>query len=197
MIDLELAEALLDAIDRREPYVLLTGESGCGKSVTALVELKARFDEARNIEWAHALELSGVQVIYGVKGLKTHSKICLVVRRESTGIVRYLHLGTGNYNERTARMYSDISLLTSNADLGADASAFFHAVTGYTEPPAFLKLAMAPLGLRERLLERIESETERARQGQPAMITAKMNSLVDERLIEAMKRMKEAFGKLK
>ncbi|OGV62066.1 MAG: RNA degradosome polyphosphate kinase [Lentisphaerae bacterium RIFOXYC12_FULL_60_16] len=163
-----------------------------GKSVTALVELKARFDEARNIEWAHALELSGVQVIYGVKGLKTHSKICLVVRRESTGIVRYLHLGTGNYNERTARMYSDISLLTSNADLGADASAFFHAVTGYTEPPAFLKLAMAPLGLRERLLERIESETERARQGQPAMITAKMNSLVDERLIEALYRASQA-----
>lgn len=108
-----------------------------GKYVTAIVELKARFDEARNIEWARELEEAGVQVIYGVKKLKTHAKVCIVVRREPRGIVRYVHFGTGNYNETTARLYSDVSYLTCNDELGSDASAFLNAVTGYSQPQAY------------------------------------------------------------
>jgi len=163
-----------------------------GKYVTALVELKARFDEARNIEWARELERAGVQVIYGVKGLKTHSKICVVVRREPQGMARYMHFGTGNYNEKTARMYADISYMTRDPDLGLDASSFFNAVCGYSEPPEFLRIAAAPIGLRERLLELIEGETERCRQGQTARIMAKMNSLVDPALIDALYRASRA-----
>jgi polyphosphate kinase len=124
-----------------------------GKYVTALVELKARFDEARNIEWAQELEDSGVQVIYGVKRLKTHTKICLVIRREPGGLRRYMHFGTGNYNEKTARLYTDVSYLTIDEDLGADASAFFNAVSGYSQPQKYLKLEAAPTGLRDRIIE--------------------------------------------
>jgi polyphosphate kinase len=168
-----------------------------GKYVTVLVEVKARFDEARNIEWARRLEMDGVQVIYGVKGLKTHAKICMVVRREPQGIVRYLHFGTGNYNERTAKLYSDISLFTCNEDLGADASAFFNAVSGYSTPQAFRLLAVAPLGLRERVVELIEAETERRRQGQKARIDAKMNSLVETEVIDALYRASQAGVKIR
>jgi len=163
-----------------------------GKYVTVIVELKARFDEARNIEWAKDLERSGVQVIYGVKGLKTHAKLCIVVRREAQGVVRYLHFGTGNYNEKTARLYSDIGYMTRDTDLGADASAFFNAVTGYSEPQRFLKLAAAPIGLREVLVELIESEAERKRQGQKAFIRAKVNSLVCPDIIKALYRASQA-----
>ncbi|MBN1558378.1 MAG: polyphosphate kinase 1, partial [Lentisphaerae bacterium] len=159
-----------------------------GKYVTVIVELKARFDESRNIEWAHELEKAGAQVVYGVKKLKTHSKILMVVRREPGGIVRYLHFGTGNYNEKTARLYSDISYLTTDPDLGGDAAAFFHTVTGYSEPRRFVKLAAAPLGLREKILELIENEAERKRRGQRAQIRAKMNSLADPDVIEALYR---------
>lgn len=164
----------------------LAGAAQRGKYVTAVVELKARFDESRNIEWARELEKAGVQVIYGVRGLKTHGKVCLVVRREPRGIVRYVHFGTGNYNERTARQYSDISFFTSDPDLGADASAFFHAITGYSEPREYRKISMAPMGLRERTLTLIQSEMERRRQGQPARIRAKMNNLVDPNIIQAL-----------
>jgi polyphosphate kinase len=157
-----------------------------GKYVTAVVELKARFDEARNIRWARELEENGVQVIHGVRGLKTHAKICLIVRREATGTVRYLHFGTGNYNESTARQYADISLLTSNELLGRDATVFFNAVTGYSVERTLQALAMAPSGLRQRLLELIRQETVRRRDGQRAEITAKMNSLVDRSLIDAL-----------
>lgn len=157
-----------------------------GKYVTALVELKARFDEARNIEWAERLEQAGVQVLYGVKGLKTHAKICLIVRREPHGVQRYIHFGTGNYNETTARVYSDISFLTSNEELGADATTFFNAITGYSQPRRMLKLEMAPLGLRDYLLELIQSETERKRRGQKAAIDAKINALVDPAIIDAL-----------
>ncbi len=157
-----------------------------GKYVTAIIELKARFDEARNIEWARELEKSNVQVIYGVKGLKTHAKICLVIRREADGIRRYMHFGTGNYNESTAKLYSDVSFFTSNELLGADATNFFNAVTGYSEPQAFNRLDMAPLALRDRLIELIEYETARKRQGQQAAINAKLNSLVDPQIIEAL-----------
>ncbi len=157
-----------------------------GKYVTALVELKARFDEARNIEWARELEEAGAQVIYGVKGLKTHAKICLVVRREPQGIARYTHFGTGNYNERTARLYGDISYLSRDEDLGADGSAFFNAITGYSQPQEFYKLAAAPLRLRERIIGLIHAEIERRRQGEPTGIMIKLNSLVDPRIIQAL-----------
>jgi polyphosphate kinase len=157
-----------------------------GKYVTVIVELKARFDEARNIEWARSLEESGVQVIYGVKGLKTHAKTCIVVRREPHGVVRYVHFGTGNYNEITAKIYSDASLLTSNEELGADAVAFFHAITGYSQPQRYRKIEAAPTGLRQKLLELIEAETHRQQQGQKAHINIKVNSLVDPEIINAL-----------
>ena len=157
-----------------------------GKYVTAVVELKARFDELRNIEWARDLERAEVQVIYGVKGLKTHAKVCLIVRREPQGITRYVHFGTGNYNEITSRIYSDVSLMTCNDDLGADATAFFNAITGYSQPQQFRKIEMAPIGLRDKLLEMIEAEAQRKKHGQKAVIMAKFNALVDERMIEAL-----------
>ncbi len=157
-----------------------------GKYVTVLVELKARFDEARNIEWAKNLEQAGVQVIYGVKGLKTHAKICVIVRREPQGIKRYLHFGTGNYNEQTARLYTDVSLMTADEILGADASSFFNSITGYSQPQEFQKIAAAPIGLRDKLLELIEGETQRKKQKQSAKILAKLNSLADPILIEAL-----------
>ena len=156
------------------------------KHVTALVELKARFDEARNIGWAEALEQSGVQVIYGLKGLKTHAKICIIVRREPTGIRRYVHYGTGNYNELTARLYTDVSYLTCQEDYGADATAFFNMISGYSQPVPFRKIDAAPLGIRSRLLELIESEIQRRAEGQDALIRAKVNSLVDREVIEAL-----------
>jgi polyphosphate kinase len=168
-----------------------------GKYVTALVELKARFDEARNIEWAEQLEQAGVQVLYGVKGLKTHAKICIIVRREPQGVQRYVHFGTGNYNETTSRVYSDVSYLTSNEELGADATTFFNAITGYSQPRRMLKLEMAPLGLREYILELIQSETERKRHGQKAAIDAKVNALVDPAIIDALYGASQAGVKIR
>jgi polyphosphate kinase len=157
-----------------------------GKQVTVLVELLARFDEQSNIRWARALEESGCHVIYGIRGYKTHSKICLVVRRGRRGIQRYVHLGTGNYNDRTARLYTDFGLMTSDPEIGEDASSFFNALTGYSDPPKMKKLVMAPTLLRERVLRLIDRERERAEAGQPAEIRAKMNSLVDEDVIRAL-----------
>lgn len=168
-----------------------------GKYVTAVLELKARFDEARNIEWARDLERSEVQVIYGVKGLKTHAKVCLVVRREPHGIQRYMHFGTGNYNEMTSRLYVDASLFTCDEDLGSDATALFHAVTGYSQPQRFRRLEAAPLGLREKLLELIDAEIDRKKHGQKAMIHAKLNALVDEQMIEALYRASQAGVKIR
>jgi polyphosphate kinase len=173
----------------------LAAESG--KTVTAIVEVKARFDEERNIEWARELERSGVQVLYGVRGLKTHAKICIVVRREPQGIVRYMHFGTGNYNDRTARLYTDIGLLTCNPDLGADATAFFNAVTGYSEPQQFLKIAAAPLGLRQKIISLIDGAASRSQQGQKAEISAKMNSLVDQELIARLCKASQAGVKIR
>jgi polyphosphate kinase len=157
-----------------------------GKQVTVLVELMARFDEQSNIRWARRLEQAGAHVVYGIRGYKTHAKICLVVRRSRDGIRRYVHLGTGNYNERTARHYTDFGLLTADADMGQDASAFFNALTGYSDPPRMRKLAMAPTQLRERVLQLVAREQRRALEGQPAEIRAKMNGLVDEDLIRAL-----------
>jgi polyphosphate kinase len=178
---------ILYRTSRKSPIVAaLARAAQRGKYVTVIVELKARFDEARNIEWARSLEEQGVQVIYGVKGLKTHAKTCIIVRREPHGVVRYVHFGTGNYNEITAKIYSDASLLTSNEELGADAVAFFNAITGYSQPQRYRKIEAAPTGLRPRLLELIEAETHRRQQGQRAFIDAKVNSLVDPEVINAL-----------
>ena len=156
-----------------------------GKNVTVIVELKARFDEARNIEWARQLEHSGVQVIYGVRGLKTHAKACIVVRREPQGFQRYCHFGTGNYNEITSRFYTDISLLTCNRELGNDAISWFNAVTGSSQIQQFSQIESAPIGLREKLLEMIQVEAARAKNGDRGHIMCKLNSLADPVMINA------------
>lgn len=157
-----------------------------GKQVTVLIELKARFDEARNLMRADELQRAGVQIVYGVKGLKTHAKICLVIRNEDGLLKRYTHLGTGNYNESTARLYTDISYLTSRPAYGADASLFFNAVTGRSKLTRFRKLIPAPTHMKPRLLELIAAEGKRAKSGEPAAITAKANSLQDEEIIRAL-----------
>jgi polyphosphate kinase len=157
-----------------------------GKQVTVLVELMARFDELSNIRWARSLEESGAHVIYGIRGYKAHAKIGLVVRRGVQGIERFVHLGTGNYNEKTARVYTDFGLMTAAEAIGEDASAFFNALTGYSDPPRMKKLVMAPSNLRERFLRLIEREQRRAEEGQAAEIRAKVNSLVDEEIIRAL-----------
>jgi polyphosphate kinase len=156
------------------------------KQVTVIVELTARFDEERNIQWARTLEAAGAHVIHGVHGYKVHAKVCLIVRRTPQGLRRYLHLGTGNYNERTARVYTDFGLLTTSSPLVEDATAFFSALTGYSDPPRLRQLVMAPTGLRQRFLRLIDRERRRAESGQPAEITAKMNSLIDDAIIEAL-----------
>ncbi|MEM6370472.1 MAG: polyphosphate kinase 1 [Myxococcota bacterium] len=157
-----------------------------GKEVTALVELKARFDEANNIAWARDLERSGVHVVYGLIGLKTHCKMLLVTRRRGEELQRFLHLGTGNYNPTTAKLYTDISLLTSRPELTRDAMLLFNVLTGYAELPELRHLVVAPFSLRSHLLERIEIEIAHAIAGRPAGITAQMNSLVDNEIIDAL-----------
>ena len=154
-----------------------------GKQVSVLVELKARFDEENNIVWAKMLEKAGCHVIYGLLGLKTHSKITLVVRREADGIRRYVHLGTGNYNDSTAKLYTDCGLLTCAEPIGEDATAVFNMLSGYSEPKNWNKLSLAPLWLRDRFAELIQRETEHARNGEEAHIIAKMNSLCDREII--------------
>lgn len=154
-----------------------------GKQVSVLVELKARFDEENNIVWAKMLEKAGCHVIYGLVGLKTHCKITLVVRREEDGIRRYVHLGTGNYNDSTAKLYTDCGLLTCAESIGEDATAVFNMLSGYSEPKNWNKLALAPIWLRSRFAELIQRETEHARNGEEARIVAKMNSLCDRDII--------------
>ena len=169
------------------PFVrALARAAELGKQVTALVELKARFDEENNIQWARALEESGVHVVYGVIGLKTHAKVCLIVRRESSGLRRYVHLATGNYNPTSARLYTDISLFTARAEFGEDVSGFFNLLTGYCVPPVWRWLAVAPMNLRERIIELIAREADHARAGRPARVVAKLNSLVDADVIAAL-----------
>lgn len=157
-----------------------------GKQVTVLVELKARFDEENNILWARRLEKAGCHVIYGLVGLKTHAKIILIVRKEDNGIKRYLHLGTGNYNDSTAKLYTDIGLMTANDEFGSDASAFFNLLSGYSEPPVWNKLVMAPLGLREKIYALIDNEIAMVRAGREGHIIAKMNSLIDQPVIQKL-----------
>lgn len=185
--DVLAIKQILYRTSRNSPIIAaLARAAQRGKYVTVIVELKARFDEARNIEWARSLEESGGQVIYGVKGLKTHAKTCIIVRREPHGVVRYVHFGTGNYNEITSRIYSDASLLTTNEELGADAVTFFNAITGYSQPQRYRKIEAAPTGLRQRIVELIDAETHRQQQGQKAFIDAKINSLVDPEIIQAL-----------
>lgn len=157
-----------------------------GKQVTVLVELKARFDEENNILWARRLEQAGCHVIYGLVGLKTHAKIILVVRRESNGIKRYCHFGTGNYNDSTAKLYTDLGLMTANDQFGSDASAFFNLLSGYSEPPVWNKLVMAPLGLREKIYSLIDNEIAMVKAGKGGHIIAKMNSLIDQPVIHKL-----------
>ncbi|HIW81897.1 MAG TPA: RNA degradosome polyphosphate kinase [Candidatus Acetatifactor stercoripullorum] len=157
-----------------------------GKQVTVLVELKARFDEENNIVWARMLEKAGCHVIYGLVGLKTHSKITLVVRREEDGIRRYVHLGTGNYNDATAKLYTDIGLFTCAEMVGEDATAVFNMLSGYSEPLLWNKLSLAPLWLKDKFLYLIEREKKYALEGRPARIIAKMNSLCDRDIIAAL-----------
>lgn len=157
-----------------------------GKQVTVLVELKARFDEENNIVWAKKLEQAGCHVIYGIVGLKTHSKIALVVRREDEGIRRYVHLGTGNYNDSTAKLYTDCGVLTCSEAIGEDATAVFNMLSGYSEPLSWNSLAVAPIWLRKKFLKLIHRETKNAKEGRQAYIRAKMNSLCDQEMIEAL-----------
>ena len=163
-----------------------------GKQVTALVELRARFDEKQNILWAQRLEKKGVHVIYGLLGLKTHCKALLIVRKEKGGIRRYLHLSTGNYNDKTAKLYTDMGLMTCNEELAMDGSSLFNVITGYSEPPEWNKIEMAPTGLRQRILMLIEREIQKSTAKRKGHIIAKMNSLVDRQVIEALYRASEA-----
>ncbi|MFR4619441.1 MAG: polyphosphate kinase 1, partial [Oscillospiraceae bacterium] len=157
-----------------------------GKQVSVLVELKARFDEENNIIWARKLEKAGCHVIYGLLGLKTHSKITEIVRREEDGIRRYVHLGTGNYNDITANFYTDMGLLTCSKPIGDDAGAFFNMISGFSEPSHWNKLILAPLWLRKKTEEMIEREIKHAKEGRKARIVAKVNSLVDPKIIELL-----------
>lgn len=157
-----------------------------GKQVTVLVELKARFDEENNIIWAKMLEKAGCHVIYGLVGLKTHSKIALVVRREEEGIKRYVHLGTGNYNDVTAKLYTDMGMLTASDAIGEDATAVFNMLSGYSEPPSWNKLLVAPIWMKDKFVSFINREAENAKMGKEARIVAKMNSLCDPVIIKAL-----------
>src|SRR6266550_3409274 len=164
----------------------LTEAAQRGKQVAVLIELQARFDEANNITWARTLEDYGVHVAYGLPGLKTHAKTTLVVRRETDGIKRYAHIGSGNYNSKTARIYTDIGLLTSSPSIGADLTDLFNALTGFSRQRLYRKLVIAPANMRQRFIEMINREADNAREGKAARIIAKMNALVDVEAIEAL-----------
>ena len=163
-----------------------------GKQVVVLVELKARFDEEANIEWARKLERAGAHVVYGLVGLKTHSKVALVVRREGSGLRRYVHIGTGNYNPTTARLYTDLGLLSCRPELGADVTDLFNSLTGLSRQRSFRRLVVAPLALRSRIIELIEREIEHAQAGRPAGVVIKVNGIVDPACIDALYRASQA-----
>ncbi|GEK20117.1 RNA degradosome polyphosphate kinase [Cellulomonas xylanilytica] len=177
--DSPIVDALIDAAE-------------AGKQVLALVEIKARFDEQNNISWARKLEQAGVHVVYGIVGLKTHCKLSLVVRQESDGLRRYCHIGTGNYNPKTARLYTDHGLLTSDPEVGQDLTRLFNQLSGYAPKSRFHRLLVAPRSVRAGLIERIDREADAARMGQPAWIKIKVNSMVDEATIDALYRASQA-----
>ena len=170
----------------------LTEAAEAGKHVTAMVELQARFDEEANVGWARRLEQAGVHVVYGFMDLKTHCKVSLVVRRENDVVKRYVHLGTGNYHPATAKLYTDLGLFTSNEDIGADVSALFNMLTGYSQGYAWRKLIVAPTDLHRRTIELINEQADLARRGKPSRIIAKLNSLVDHKVIDALYRASQA-----
>jgi polyphosphate kinase len=170
----------------------LTEATEAGKHVTALVELQARFDEQANVDWARQLEESGVHVVYGFLDLKTHCKVSLVVRQENDTVRRYVHLGTGNYNPSTARIYTDLGLFTANPEIGADVSALFNLLTGYSQGYTWRKLVVSPVDLHRRTIELIDEQAELARRGKPSRIFAKLNSLVDHVVIDALYRASQA-----
>jgi polyphosphate kinase len=177
--DSPIVDALIDAAE-------------AGKQVLALVEIKARFDEQANISWARKLEQSGVHVVYGIVGLKTHAKLCLVVRQERDGLRRYCHVGTGNYNPKTARLYEDLGLLTCDDEVGEDLTRLFNQLSGYAPRTRYRRLLVAPRSLRRGLVQRIEAEAENARAGRPARVQIKVNSMVDEAVIDALYRASQA-----
>jgi polyphosphate kinase len=177
--DSPIVNALIDAAE-------------AGKQVVALVEIKARFDEQANIKWARALEQAGVHVVYGLIGLKTHCKTCLVVRREGSTIRRYCHIGTGNYNPKTARLYEDVGLLTASPDIGADLTDLFNSLTGYSRKVSYRNLLVAPYGVRRGIVERIEREIAAKQNGADAGIRLKANALVDEQVIDSLYRASQA-----
>jgi polyphosphate kinase len=175
---------------------LLIEAAECGKQVTVLIELKARFDEENNIEWAKRLERAGIHVIYGLPGLKTHCKTTLIVRRENDEIRRYVHLATGNYNPETSAIYTDLGLLTVNEEIGADATELFNFLTVYSQRGNFQKLMVAPINLREKMIELIKRETANAKKGLFARIIAKVNRLADVEIIRALYEASEAGVKI-
>ncbi|WP_280479144.1 RNA degradosome polyphosphate kinase [Nocardia cyriacigeorgica] len=177
--DSPIVNALIDAAE-------------AGKQVVALVEIKARFDEQANIKWARTLEQAGVHVVYGLIGLKTHCKTCLVVRREGATIRRYCHIGTGNYNPKTARLYEDVGLLTAAPEIGADLTDLFNSLTGYSRKSDYRNILVAPTGVRAGIIERIQREIELAQSGQPGRIRLKANAIVDEQVIDALYRASQA-----
>jgi polyphosphate kinase len=164
----------------------LVDAAEAGKQVVVLVEIKARFDEEANIEWARSLERAGCHVVYGLVGLKTHCKTALVVRRENGVLRRYCHIGTGNYNPKTARIYEDLGILTADPRVGADLTDLFNTLTGYSRQTAYRQLMVAPHGVRTGLIERIRREARHVAEGEPAGIRFKMNALVDEEIIDAL-----------
>ncbi|MBZ6003315.1 RNA degradosome polyphosphate kinase [Leuconostoc gelidum subsp. aenigmaticum] len=184
-------------VSGKSPIVKALGEAAQrGKQVTVLVEIKARFDEENNVHWARELERQGVHVVYGLRGLKTHAKVVLVVRREDDTIRRYVHLGTGNYNDVTANFYTDLGLLTSDSELGADVASIFNILTGYSDPGYFHQLHMSPDGIREFIYEQIDNEIANAKAGKAAGIKMKFNSLSDERMIRHLYQASQAGVKV-
>ncbi|CAM3093039.1 RNA degradosome polyphosphate kinase [Leuconostoc gasicomitatum] len=184
-------------VSGKSPIVKALGEAAQhGKQVTVLVEIKARFDEENNVHWARELEQQGVHVVYGLRGLKTHAKVVLVVRREDDTIRRYVHLGTGNYNDVTANFYTDLGLLTSDSELGADVASIFNILTGYSDPGYFHQLHMSPDGIREFIYEQIDNEIANAKAGKVAGIKMKFNSLSDERMIRHLYQASQAGVKV-
>jgi len=171
--DSPIVDALVDAAE-------------AGKQVVVLVEVKARFDEQANIAWARTLEKAGCHVVYGLVGLKTHCKTALVIRQEGNQIRRYTHIGTGNYHPRTARLYEDFGLLTADSEVGADLTDLFNVLTGYSRQTAYRRLLVAPYGVRAGIVERIEQEIKHALEGRPGLVQIKVNSLVDEEVIDAL-----------